>query len=174
MPVPTRRHHGSWPQNSKMHLNLSQTSISHTRPSWVPSDNFKAICSRLSPPPLSSRREGDKPLEELRCHAFFNQPFNYFLSKIGCHSTHTSALAPRPPLPRTTPPVSRPTRSIRPTPAPTRVQSPVLRLADPQAAPAASSGAGRGRSTVTPSECTASPRDVPGLAMRTFAPVGPL
>ena len=36
-----------------------------------------------------------------------------------------------------------------------------------------SSSAGRGRSTVTPSECTASPQDAPGLAMRMSAPVAP-
>ena len=103
----------------------------------------------------------------------FNQPFNYFLSKIGCRSTHASALAPRPPLPQTTPPVSCPTWSTCPTLAPTCVRNPAPRLAEPQAALAASSGAGRGRSTVTPSGCTASPRDVPGLAMWTSVPVVP-
>ena len=168
----TRRRHGSWPWNLEMCLSSSWISISHTRPSWAPSNNFETIRLRLSPMPAGMREINY--LRKLRFHAFFNQPFNYFLSKIGCHSTCASALAPCPPLPQTTPPVSHRTWSTHPTPAPTHVRNPVPRLAEPRAAPAASYSAGRGRSTVTPSGHTASPRDAPGLAMQTSAPVVPL
>ena len=40
---------------SKMCPNSSWISISHIRPSRVPSDNFKAICLRLSPPLAGAR-----------------------------------------------------------------------------------------------------------------------
>ena len=61
--------HGSWHRNSKMHPNSSRTSISRIRPSWVPSDNFKAICSRLSPPPAGAR--GINHLRNLGVTPFF-------------------------------------------------------------------------------------------------------
>ena len=150
-----RKCHGSWHWNSAMCPSLSQIPISHTWQSRVPSDNFRAICLRLSPPSAGMREINH--LRNLGVMHFFNQPFNYFLSKIGCCPTRTSTLAPRPPLHQTTPPTLRLSWPMCPTPTPVRAQSPAPQLAEPRAAPAVSSSAGQGRSTVTPSGYTAAP-----------------